>query len=303
MSNETLKYSELLNRLIMDRTSTEDLGRIEDLLMVPTAHRVIGFVYKAGFLANQKRLLSLGQLSTIGSDAVMIDGNSTPETAIVEESKHSETLIGHEVWTEGGTRIGKISDYLFDAKSGAISQYLFVSGGLASLTEGSYTLDTSGIVTIGKKRLIVSESVAEQSALHSDGLRQKLNTAVGQAKEAFDHARESVKDKAQNLGEQAKGLLEQAKDRAQNFTEQAKDSAQNFTEQAKDRAQNFTEQAKDTAQNFTEQAKDTAQTLSIQALDSAHDALENVQQKLETKPDEETQTLPETPVEKFPEVQ
>ncbi|MBC7880367.1 MAG: PRC-barrel domain-containing protein [Anaerolineae bacterium] len=275
MSNETLKYSELLNRLIMDRTSTEDLGRIEDLLMVPTAHRVIGFVYKSGFLANQKRLLSLGQLSTIGPDAVMVDGNSTPETAIVEESKHSETLIGHEVWTEGGTRIGKISDYLFDSESGAIGQYLFVASGLASLTDGTYTLDTSGIVTIGKKRLIVSESVAEQSALHSDGLRQKLSTAVGQAKDAFDHARESVKDKAQNLGEQAKGLLEQAKDRAQVLSEQAKDKAQNFTEQTKEKAQ----------------------ALSVQALEGAHDALENVQQKLDSKPAQETPTLLEAPVE------
>jgi uncharacterized protein YrrD len=274
MSNETLKYSELLNRLIMDRTSTEDLGRIEDLLMVPTAHRVIGFVYKSGFLTNQKKLLGLEQLSTIGPDAVMIDGKSVPETAIVEESKHSETLIGHEVWTEGGTRIGKISDYLFDAKSGAINQYLFVASGLASLTDGTYTLDTSGIVTIGKKRLIVSESVAEQSALHSDGLRQKLTTAVGQAKEAFGHARESVKDKAQNLSEQAKVLLEQAKDKAQVLGEQAKDKAQNFTEQAKDKAQ----------------------ALSVQALEGAHDALENVQQKLDSKATEETPTLLEAPV-------
>jgi uncharacterized protein YrrD len=281
MSNETLKYSELLNRLIMDRTSTEDLGRIEDLLMVPAAHRVIGFVYKSGFLANQKKLLSLEQLNTIGPDAVMIDGQSMPETAIVEESKHSETLIGHEVWTEGGTRIGKISDYLFDAKSGAISQYLFVASGLASLTDGTYTLDTPGIVTIGKKRLIVSESVAEQSALHSDGLRQKLTTAVGQAKEAFDHARESVKDKAQNLSEQAKGLLEQAKDKAQVLSEQAKDKAQTFTEQAKDKAQ----------------------ALSVQALEGAHDALENVQQKLDSKSAEETPTLLEAPVEPSSEVQ
>jgi F0F1-type ATP synthase membrane subunit b/b' len=121
---------------------------------------------------------------------------------------------------------------------------------------------------------IVSESVAEQSALHSDGLRQKLTTAVGQAKEAFGHARESVKDKAQNLSEQAKVLLEQAKDKAQVLGEQAKDKAQNFTEQAKDKAQ----------------------ALSVQALEGAHDALENVQQKLDSKATEETPTLLEAPV-------
>ena len=39
---DVIRHSELLHRLVLDRKTTEELGRVERLWMHPPAHRVLG---------------------------------------------------------------------------------------------------------------------------------------------------------------------------------------------------------------------------------------------------------------------
>ncbi len=46
---ESIKQSELLNQLVLNRDTMEELGRIEVLWMYAPSHRVLGFIAKSGF--------------------------------------------------------------------------------------------------------------------------------------------------------------------------------------------------------------------------------------------------------------
>ncbi len=283
-----IKYSDLIGRLILDLRTTDELGRVDDIWMVPDSHRVVGIFYKSGFLANQKKSLTLSQIETIGTDAVMV---SSLATMAIEETKQSDSLIGHEVWTEEGSKIGKISDFLFDAKTGVISHYLFAASGWSGITDGTYLLETAAIGTLGKKRLIIPEAIATGSTLYTEGLRQRFGTVVEQTKERTQALGEQakgllgqVKERAQSLGDQVKEraqtLSDEAKERTQAFGDQVKERAHTFGDEVKERAQTLGDEVKERTQSLGDQVKDRTQALSDTARDGVSDLLENAQEKL-----------------------
>lgn len=245
----TLKYSDLINRLILDLRTAEELGRVDDLWTAPEEQKVVGIVYKSGFLSGQRKSLPLGQLQSIGPDAIMV----SVEGETSEEAKPGESsLVGHEVWTDGGSHIGKISDFLFDAQSGIISHYLFVAAGWSGITDGTYLLETSAITTSGKRRVIVPEATAKSSTLYSEGIRQRLGSALDQAKERGQNLSEQIKERTAALSEQARGLVDQAKERSQSLGDQHKERTAALGEQAK----GLVDQAKERGQTFVESAQE-----------------------------------------------
>lgn len=247
LQSELIKQSDILNQLVIDIESAEELGRVDHVWMIPESHKVMGLVCKSGLLGSQKKLVTLSQIAAIGSDGVMINFDQTE--VIAEEPKQSTSMIGHEVWSDGGDRVGKITDLLFDAQTGEVMEYLFVSSGWRGVTEGTYLLPPASIRSLGTKRIIISETSAQEPVLYSEGLRQKVT-----------QARESIT-------EQAKDLTEQAKERAQTLTEQAKERAQSLGEQVKERAQSLGDQARERSQALVDQVKERSQTLTDQAKD------------------------------------
>ncbi|NER32199.1 MAG: hypothetical protein F6J89_32510, partial [Symploca sp. SIO1C4] len=60
---EALKQSELLNRLVLDRQTAEEIGRVAQLLLDPQAHRVVGLTCKSGFLGSKKKSFTWAKVS------------------------------------------------------------------------------------------------------------------------------------------------------------------------------------------------------------------------------------------------
>jgi uncharacterized protein YrrD len=57
-----VQQSELMQALVLDRNTTEDLGRVEMLWMHPQSHRVLGCICKTGFLKARKLAFNLPQI-------------------------------------------------------------------------------------------------------------------------------------------------------------------------------------------------------------------------------------------------
>ncbi|NJR65874.1 MAG: hypothetical protein HC772_12035 [Leptolyngbyaceae cyanobacterium CRU_2_3] len=66
---EIVRQSDLINQLVLDRQTLEELGRVELLWMYPPAHRVLGFICKSGFLGNKKFAFKLDQITAVGQAA------------------------------------------------------------------------------------------------------------------------------------------------------------------------------------------------------------------------------------------
>ncbi len=212
---QVLRRSELMNRLVLDRNTVEDLGRIEQIWINSQSHQVVGFTCKLGILNGHKQLFNWDKIDKIGEDAILVHPNQ--ETAKLTKSQQQQALasgrtvtkpepaihgIGHEVWTNAGNKVGTIIDYLFDIKTGFINDYLYKSDGWRGALDGIYQLPVTAISSTGSKRLIVLESVVRSPQKYTQGLSQK----VGQAAEFLQEDLEKTLEHLEGLKRGAQKL-------------------------------------------------------------------------------------------------
>ena len=253
---ETVRQGELLNQLVLDRTTMEELGRIEVLWMYPQAHRVLGFVCKTGFLSGKKLAFKLSQVTAIGENGILTQGQA--EATDAEKVKQLESLINLEVWSDAGNRVGKITDCVFNLRTGVIAHYLFVSSGWSSVVGEVYQLPPGKVQSFGRKRVLVAESAIATFELAQGGIPQKLGK-VG------EFVKEEVAQDMRSFTKQAQSVTEQAKGRWQNLTGLAKQRAQSLSQQAKEKLQAMNEQLREEAELLAQQARERSEALAQEA--------------------------------------
>jgi uncharacterized protein YrrD len=260
--------------------------------MVPELHRVMGIICTTGFLKGKKQMFTLVQIEAFGADSIVV--NSSHTSVNPEDIKPIESLIGREVWSDAGTKIGKLTDYLFDPTTGEITQYLFVSRGWSSLTDGSYLLQPSMILGLGSKRVMISNNAAQEISIYTEGIKHKVAKVSNFLQSDYEQTKQDVKSwlgGIQAVTSQAKEQLQtlsgQAKEQAQIVGEQLKDKTQILAEQAQAKGQTLKETLKDQAQSLGEQVKSTTEALAEQAEANAGDR---------TEPEVRVSSHPDSPV-------
>ncbi len=273
--SEVVRQSDLLNQLVLDRNTMAELGHVDVLWMHPPVHRVLGFVCRSGFLGTKKTAFNLAQIKTLGANTILV--NAKPVETDSEKVRQLESLINCEVWSDAGNKIGRITDCLFNFKTGAITEYLFVSSGWNEIAGSVYLLPPSKILSFGNKRVLVSEAATQTLAVYREGIKQKLNKAGNFFKEDYIQATLEVR----SLAKQAQATTDQAKERAQVLAEQAKDKAQTLNEQLKAGSQTLAKLAKEKGHILVEQVKEQTQTIGEQVKESTQTLTEKVKDKLE----------------------
>ncbi|MCA1993621.1 MAG: PRC-barrel domain-containing protein [Coleofasciculus sp. S288] len=206
---ELIKQSEMLNRLVLDCRTTEEVGRVDQLWLNPLFHQVVGLTCKSGLLGAKKRLFAWAQIETIGTDSVLVSYD--PKEDEPEKPDSAVSLIGHEVWTDAGNKVGKVVDYLFAPDTGAIANYLFVSSGWRGVLDGIYLLPTTAIAGAGSKRVIVVDATVQEPQRYTEGLNQKVTQAAEFFLEDYKKTQsdwEAIKRSAQTITEQVKDTSE-----------------------------------------------------------------------------------------------
>ena len=276
-----IKQSDLLNRLVLDRNTMEELGHVDVLWMYPEAHRVLGFVCKSGLLGGKKVAFNLAQVQTLGADSILV--NSSPVETDTSRVQQLESLIHCEVWSDAGNKIGRISDCLFQLKTGEIREYLLVSNGWSGVVGSIYQLPPKKIMSFGRKRVLVAEAAVKTLAVYRGGLQQAVAETGSFLKENYTEVAQEVRSMAEQAQtatghlkqqwlkltgrakKQAQAFAAQMKEQAQTLNEQLREETQTFSEQARKQGQGFATQVKEQAQAFNEQIREETQTFSEQA--------------------------------------
>lgn len=255
-AQQVIKRSDFLNRRAIDRKNVEELGRVDQLLIDPQSHYAIGFTCKSGFLGNKKHWFTWSQVETVGENILV---NVNPEIPESQKPESAIAMIGSEVLTDRGNKVGEVIDYLFDVKTGNVVSYLFKSSGWRGVLNGIYLLAPAVISSIGSKGVIVGEAAIAEPQQYADGLNQKVGQARDVLKKDLDDTLkhvEGVKGAAQNFAEkfqdQAQLVREKAQDQAQALRERASDQALSMRE----KAQSVRERAQDQAQSMREKASE-----------------------------------------------
>lgn len=226
-----IRQSELINRLVLERGTAEEVGRVEQWWLNSQSHKVEGFTCKSGFLGSKKQVFTWEQITTIGTDSIMV--NNMAEVAQTERQSQAVSLIGHEVWTEAGNKAGKIVDYLFDTQTGAVVNYLFVSSGWRGILDGVYLFPVGAIASVGSKRVIIDDAVVQVPQQYAEGLNQKVTQAAELIREDYKKTQED---------------LEELKRNAQNIADQVRETTEAVTNVAKEKLSEVKEQRQDTSQ-------------------------------------------------------
>jgi uncharacterized protein YrrD len=166
-----IRHSELLGRLVINRTTAEEVGRVEQLWLSPKHHQVVSLTCRSGLLGRNKCTFSWSQIETIGQDGLLV---SLPEGLDMKTPEGAEVPINHELWSDSGTRSGTLKDYRIAAETGDVVDYLFVSNGWRGLTDGLYRFLPNQVVSMGKKRIIVQDSALQAAEQVIEGLGQKV---------------------------------------------------------------------------------------------------------------------------------
>lgn len=252
---EAIRHSELLNQLVLNRATLEEFGRVEILWMYPPAHRVLGFICKSGFLGNQKSAFKLSQIEAIGVNGIL--AHSQPDATDAERVRQLESLIHSEVWSNGGEKVGKIIDCVFNLKTGAISEYLMVGDRLSTLAGTIYRLPINRISSLGRKRVLVSDRAIQAFPLYREGIQQKISKASNAIKDDYTQ----VTQEFRSIAQRAQDTRLQTTTQLKNLAEQAREKAQELNEQLRDGVETFVEQAKETTETFVERIQEQADSL------------------------------------------
>lgn len=230
---EAIKHSQLLKRLVLDRETVEDQGCIEELCLDLQSHQVIGFICKSGLFGREKKYFAWKQIETIGTDATLVNGKSQPDN--LEKNNNIINIIGNEVWTDTGEKVGFIVEYIVNIKTGVIVNYLFKSNGWKGVLDSVYLLKPEAVSSVGNKRVIVVNNYLENPQYYYEGVVQKLNqlqnflqTDLVRTREHIDIAGNQAKKLALGFQERAKVVQKQAQEKAQIVTEQAKQKVEDF---------------------------------------------------------------------------
>lgn len=208
--SQTLKYSELLNRPVVDRQTVKDLGGLAKLLVDSQAQRIVGLVAKSGMFGSKKYVCSWEQIEAIGNDSILV---RSTERSDLEGSKLPEAPIGFQILTNQGNKMGQITDLLFEARSGEITGYLFSPEGWKGLIEGTYILAPIAISSLGEKRVIVLESAVAQPRQYTPGIADKLDRATELIQTDYERTKQDIADVqkgAKSIADRVKGIAESA---------------------------------------------------------------------------------------------
>lgn len=231
----TAQHSQLVGRLILDRNTTEALGRVEQLWLDPALHQVVGMTCKLGLLPRQRGYFPWTQIHSIGEDSVFMDVSLGSNWELPNEAM---AIAHQEVWTDTGNRAGSLRDYRLHPPTGKVLEYWFTSNGWRGVTDGLYSFLPSVVLRIGRKRLIVEEAALQAPDQVTPGLNQRvaqvkqtLTADYQRTKHDLTAALPDPQTIAQTLEQTRQQVAEQAKEKWAIAAEQIQTTRQTLKDQ------------------------------------------------------------------------
>ncbi|MDJ0555741.1 MAG: PRC-barrel domain-containing protein [Microcoleaceae cyanobacterium MO_207.B10] len=262
--SDVMKHNQFLKRLVLDRETVEDQGRVTSLWLNLQSHQVIGFTCKSDFFSRQKKNFVWEQIDTVGTDAILVNRNV--ESDNLEKPDNIVNIIGNEVWTDSGEKTGIIVEYLINLKTGSVVNYLFKFNSWKSLCDSIYLLPPEAVFNAGSKRVIVAKEALENPQIYTkknsakiDKVQLFLEADLQRTKEHINLARSEAIKLAIGFQARAKSVKEQAQETAQVVAKQAKQKVEEFHSKSlerKDKIQFNSDEFNSKLQQVTSEAKE-----------------------------------------------
>jgi uncharacterized protein YrrD len=172
--SEVRRRSQVLGTQVISQGNAARLGVVSEVWADLEAKQVLvlGVLEKA--FAGSPRLMELRQVTALGQDAVLVPSEEVFDNLDLEGLSR---VVGSEVVTEEGIRLGKVKDFEFNSVSGIITGLVLSNLGLTFLPGfilSTYLLSTDEIVSVGGDRLIVADGAETRLTQLAKGILETL---------------------------------------------------------------------------------------------------------------------------------
>ncbi|MBL8205279.1 MAG: PRC-barrel domain-containing protein [Blastocatellia bacterium] len=113
------------DKLLVSVTDGKKLGEVKDIYCDSDVTRVVAaHLGKSGIINRKSLMVDLSHVTLFGLDVWLVDGSeiviATDEVQGADKYILGDTLRGREIQTDGGTKIGAVSDILVDGQNNVI---------------------------------------------------------------------------------------------------------------------------------------------------------------------------------------
>lgn len=147
----------------------EKVGTVDDVVFNLESRRVIGFrLGRTGLIRGGRSVVSMSDVESVGSDAVMIRNRSMVRDEQNErefaDRPHLRELTSLRVVTQDGAYVGNLATVRFDPSNGSIT-HLEVSGGsLMSMLRRNREIPADVVLSMGTDVVVVPDQYGPEGS-------------------------------------------------------------------------------------------------------------------------------------------
>ncbi|GAB4210928.1 MAG: hypothetical protein OHK0012_02500 [Synechococcales cyanobacterium] len=157
MTSELLLRSQVLGTQVINQADAARIGIISQVWVDPQAQQVLVLSSREQAFSGGTQTLLLERVAAVGRDAILVASEEALEDLDLSDL---ERVVGCEVISEDGVRLGKVKDFEFDRATGEITSLILSSLGIPLLPGfllSTYQLQAADIKAMGRDRVMVVE--------------------------------------------------------------------------------------------------------------------------------------------------
>lgn len=161
----------LINKPILSLRTSGRVALATDIIINPNNLKIEGWYCQDSFRKNKKLILQTKDIRDVIPQGIVVndhDSLSEPDELVrlQEIIKLNFELLGKQVVTTGGQKLGKVNDFAADSQSMYIQKLYVGQSLLKNLSGNSLSIDRSQIVEITSRKIVVNEpTITQESAV------------------------------------------------------------------------------------------------------------------------------------------
>lgn len=216
-----IKGNEVIGKKILTEESGEQIDTVKDIIYDPTQHKVRALLVKEGGWFSDAKIIPMDEVNSIGKDAVMVSNKDVIRDAseisdrISHIAKDDTYLTKTKIVTQEGNELGEVSDIVFDAATGKVSEFEVSQGAIRNIRSGKKLVRVNDIVTVGKDTTIVRGYTDDnfRKQAEEQGVQGFITKGISQIQEKTQEVAKKTRKTARDAGRQVEEKTRQFKDK------------------------------------------------------------------------------------------
>ncbi len=178
-SSQNCKRSQILGTQVISQATAARLGLVDQVWVDLEQKQVLVLGVRQAAFSGGSQLLELSQVSALGRDALLIRSEEVFDDLDLDGLVK---LVGSDVVTEAGIRLGKVKDFIFEPSSGLLTDLVLSALGIPLLSgyvDTTYLMAVGDILSAGSRRIIAVGGAETRLVIEQENLlRRWFNVGV-----------------------------------------------------------------------------------------------------------------------------